>query len=356
MIKKPLSQRGIALIFVMSVTAILVIFMREIALVSRLHFITSQAASDDLIAYYSALSGYKLSSLFITLHGKIKNSPEIKQVLGREVHQLDLLWQLGFMHPLPIAVEEITMEEPSKLPGTVKVNNTDLSGRINLNWLGSDAEKQVQAAKFLLQSAYISEYERATKEGKNTAFFVKYEKQINTIIENIADWIDSDDQGPAGTAEAAAYKDLPYQSKNEKMDILDELHLIPGITDEIAEFFLPRVTVYGNDKININTAPAEIIRSLSPELRRTDRDYVGAILAKRPFGDVKDFNNFVVNELFLSPNFNKTPKIPLGTDSDIFEIRSQAQVGKSVKIITAVIDRSQKDKNEKPMIYYFYVN
>src|SRR3989338_7536601 len=140
---KQLSQRGIALIFVMSVTAILVIFMREMALVSRLHFMTSQAASDNLIAYYSALSGYKLSSLFIVLHGKIKNSPEIKQILGNQTQQLDLLWQLGFMHPLPVEVSEITTEEPSKLPGTVKVTNSDLSGRINLNWLASDVEKQV---------------------------------------------------------------------------------------------------------------------------------------------------------------------------------------------------------------------
>ena len=353
---KKLNQRGVALIFVMSVTAILVIFMREMALVSRLHFMSSQAAGDNLIAYYSALSGYKISSLFITLHGKIKKSPEIKQLLGNQVQQLDLLWQLGFMHPLPIAVEEITMEEPSKLPGTVKTTNADLSGLINLNWFSSDVEKQVQATRSLLRNTFLAEYDKTEKERKDTGFFVKYEKHLDTIIGNIADWIDEDDRGLAGGAEATVYKDLPYQSKNEKMDILDELHLIPGVTDEMAEFFLPRVTIFGGDKININTAPAEIIRSVSSEFRRTDRDYVSAILAKRPFAEVKDFNNFVVNELFLSPNFNKNPEIPLGTDGDVFEIKSQAQVGKSVKIITAVIDRSQKDKNEKPLIYYFYIN
>ncbi len=348
--KKSLNQRGIALLFIMSVTAILIIFMREIALVSRLHYISSVAASDNLLAYYSALSGYKLSSLFITLHGKIKNSPEVKQLLGREVQQLDLLWQLGFMHPLPVAVEEITTEEPSKLQGTVKVTNTDLSGRINVNWFHSDSEKQVEATRFLLKNTFLSEYERAEKEGKDTKFFTTYEKNLDTIIGNIADWIDSNERSQE------AYKDLPYQSKNEKMDIADEIYLIPGVTDEVAEFFLPRITPYGGDKININTAPAEIIRSISVEFRRADRDYASAIMAKRPFGDVKDFNNFVVNELFLSPSFNKNPEIPLGTESDIFEIKSQAQVGKSVKIITAVIDRSQTDKDQKPIIYYFYMN
>ncbi len=85
---------------------------------------------------------------------------------------------------------------------------------------------------------------------------------IDTVIADyIVDWLDSDS---LGDGEEDFYQGLsvPYHCKNDLIECLEEMYLIREITDEIFKKLKPYITIYGDGKININTAEKEVFMSL----------------------------------------------------------------------------------------------
>ncbi|MBI2026624.1 MAG: general secretion pathway protein GspK [Deltaproteobacteria bacterium] len=360
--RTPHEKGGVAFMIVLSVLAIIMILLTEIGITSRPQKTTLNASVDNLKAYYSALSGFKISSLLVIAHARIAQNEPLKKLLGGQTAILDELWKMGFQYPLPIADSEIVTSEPSALEGTISVRNEDLSSKINLNTLASDDEDQLKATRSLLKNYFLSLHDTSSsQEAAETQEFnekkgtlqKQYSHNIDVIIDNIQDWVDEDNSRPAGGRETDLYKEAPYGPKNAPMETISELHLIFGIKDDLFDFLEPAVTVYGDGNININTASFLLIKSLSPELQ--DR-HVEQIIQKRPFRTVKEFEEFVTNQLLLSAKFNKEPKVSLTTEPSFFKIESVAQVGRSVKKINAIIDRENFDTNGQPMLYYFQVD
>ncbi|MBU4488228.1 MAG: general secretion pathway protein GspK, partial [Candidatus Omnitrophica bacterium] len=85
------------------------------------------------------------------------------------------------------------------------------------------------------------------------------------IAAAVADWRDEDDlQNPEG-AEGDYYEDLdpPYECKDARFSVPEELMLVKGITSEIYDGVKDLVTAYGGDKaVNINTAPLGVLAVL----------------------------------------------------------------------------------------------
>ncbi len=75
------------------------------------------------------------------------------------------------------------------------------------------------------------------------------------IGDRIADWIDTDSEPRMGDSENGA--------KNADLDSIDELLLVPGIDQETYSKLAPYVTIYGDNMININSAPVPVLMSLS---------------------------------------------------------------------------------------------
>jgi len=85
---------------------------------------------------------------------------------------------------------------------------------------------------------------------------------IDTVIANyIVDWLDSDS---SGDGEEDFYQGLsvPYHCKNNLIESLEEMYLISGITAEIFKKLKPYITIYGDGKININTAGEQVFAAL----------------------------------------------------------------------------------------------
>jgi hypothetical protein len=96
------------------------------------------------------------------------------------------------------------------------------------------------------------------------------------VIGNLVDWIDADDnrvsidpftwrlQEGAGEGEDSYYRDMDdrYRSKDSMFDSVEELRLVRGVSDELYFFLRDRVSVYATDKVNVNTASAEVISAL----------------------------------------------------------------------------------------------
>jgi len=92
------------------------------------------------------------------------------------------------------------------------------------------------------------------------------EVQAQELAASIVDWRDSDSELsiPLGSAEDYYYRGLahPYEAKDGEFELLEELLLVNGMTHENFEKIRNYITIYGNGKININTAGKFVLLAL----------------------------------------------------------------------------------------------
>jgi general secretion pathway protein K len=128
------------------------------------------------------------------------------------------------------------------------------------------------------------------------------------LVSAIGDWKDFDDRARPGGAEAADYARVgsPFRPPNHPLRRLDELTRIAGFTDSLASAVAPYVTVAGDGKINVNTAPAPVLAAIP----RLGRDGARAVLSWRDGGEV------------------------FGTTADVFQAFQSAHLGNGVAMWT----------------------
>ena len=162
------------------------------------------------------------------------------------------------------------------------------------------------------------------------------------LADAVIDWLDADVNTtiPDG-AEDGYYMNLeqPYRSANSAMLSPSELRLIKGFEDPaVYNRLLPHVCAFGvATPININTATAEVLRSLSNKL--TDSD-AAAIIEQRTqtaFTDVNDFLSFNNLKTIIDKPDN------LSVNSDYFMLESESKIGQVQVRMYSVIYRDNTD-------------
>jgi len=90
--------------------------------------------------------------------------------------------------------------------------------------------------------------------------------EAQELAASIIDWRDTDNElsVPTGSAEDSYYKSLsyPYAAKNGSLDILDELLLVKGVSKSVFDRLIDYLTIYGDGKVNINTASKPVLLAL----------------------------------------------------------------------------------------------
>ncbi len=108
----------------------------------------------------------------------------------------------------------------------------------------------------------------------------------------VADWIDKDDETSfPGGAEDQAYLALPqpYRAANQRVLQIEELHSVRGIEPATFNKLKPFITALPTrSKININTAPREILEAAFTELNKAILD---ELLVRRMSQPFKSFDN-----------------------------------------------------------------
>jgi general secretion pathway protein K len=143
-----------------------------------------------------------------------------------------------------------------------EVEINDLSGRIQINVLvDQKGEYNLQQKDLLMRFLSLEQFGLDSEE-------------VGNIIDAIKDWLDADNEVTRFGAESAYYQTLerPYPCKNGPLESLEELLLVRGITKGL--FYgtkeipgLSRyLSIYGDGRININTADPVILKSLSMHL------------------------------------------------------------------------------------------
>ena len=173
-----------------------------------------------------------------------------------------------------------------------------------------------------------------------------------SVVDSLVDWQDTDDIELAGGAEASYYNYLtpPMVPRNAQMRTTGEALLVRGMDREL--FFLPPVarsplgneeyqpleryvTVYGNGKININTAPEPVLLCLSADM---DTYITQEIIEKRneeAFVKIEDLKKVESVSDTLYDEINSL----ITVSSDVFRIRASGSAGGFTRKITAVVRR-----------------
>lgn len=168
------------------------------------------------------------------------------------------------------------------------------------------------------------------------------------LTQAITDWIDSDLEttNPNG-AEDGYYLNLeaPYRTANSPLHSISELRLIRGFEDsETYNKVKPHLCAYMNtgdiDFINVNTASAEVLQSLSSEMTADLANEIIEHRLEEPFENVKEFSSFSKLSTIIKSTEN------LSTSSDYFLLRTQAKIGHANMVVYTIIHRDNEGKTE----------
>ncbi|MEK6564008.1 MAG: general secretion pathway protein GspK [Candidatus Omnitrophota bacterium] len=99
------------------------------------------------------------------------------------------------------------------------------------------------------------------------------EQEAQELIDRFIDWVDYDDDKREYGKED--YSDKGATAKNKSLNRIEELLMIDGFDSDIFNKLANYITIYGDGKVNINTAPNEVLTAmgLSEESAQDIIDY-----------------------------------------------------------------------------------
>lgn len=157
--------------------------------------------------------------------------------------------------------------------GSLQVEISDLSGRFPINnlALADDGDSK---------NSTISEQFRQmlVRLLMNDQFGLEDEIEAMVIADSLTDWLDSDDEVLPYGAENSYYlaQQTPYIARNGPVEFIDELLQVRGMTTEILygndekRGLSEYISIYGNGRININTALPLVFKALAPDISEED--------------------------------------------------------------------------------------
>jgi general secretion pathway protein K len=89
-------------------------------------------------------------------------------------------------------------------------------------------------------------------------------RKAEELVEALRDWTDEDEVPSPYGGEAPEYlaSGSPFLPPNRPLLRLDELPRIRGFTDSLALVLAPYVTVHGDGRVNVNTAPRPVLAAV----------------------------------------------------------------------------------------------
>ena len=154
------------------------------------------------------------------------------------------------------------------------------------------------------------------------------------IADAIKDWIDKDSVSSPFGAEADYYESSGYRPSNRPMKSLGELLYVKGIDGKTFRELSPYLTVYGNGKINVNSAPKKVLLALSDRMGEEAAD---SIIEARPIKKLETLKELpgIDRELYYEI-------LPLITNRcNTFRVEVTASYGNSTVTVVAYTTRSR---------------
>ena len=305
-----MQEKGIVLLMVLWIMIILSAIALSFIYMMRLETKMAKYQLYAAQAFYLTKAGLNRAITQLTIDKK----------LNQQIDTLKESWSVN-----PRAYEDAALSR-----GSFNVKVIDESSKVNIN----------------IASPGLLRILPAIKDAENRA----------EICDSIIDWRDADSNHELNGAEDNYYQSLPepYDCKDGPLDTIEELLLVKGIDENLLKTLKDIITVYGDGKINLNTAGLSVLSCLlggNVDLaqniieRRAGPDGQDGTKDDQPFNSISEVKS-IVGESAYGP-FSKLIKV----NSDIFRIISVGRVkdSKVAKKMEAVIDRG---KSSIKLIYY----
>jgi general secretion pathway protein K len=262
-------RRGVALLATMLAVALMTILVVDFTTLTALGYRSAANQADELRAYYLAKSGIQVG-LAVLAQSAIANAPPSNGSTANAQHDsLDQLWAQP-SPPIPLD------------GGLVSTQIVDEERKINLNLLFDPRKRQPDPT-------WTPIIERVLANAGASP----------DLLPILIDWLDPDSIESQGGAEADYYLRLmpPYEPRNGPMPTIFDLRMIKGMDDATFINLSHFLTAgpFSQAQINVNTAPAEVLAALAPQLEN-DPSLVKSIIDARadgPFAMITDLNNRV---------------------------------------------------------------
>ncbi|HNY50773.1 MAG TPA: type II secretion system minor pseudopilin GspK [Smithella sp.] len=241
------NNKGVALVTVILIVAILVALVIELNRSSRADIYDAVNLSDGIKLTYIAKSGFYAASVLIA------NSNIDFSTLRDD-------WAKA----ATLSLQSASFFSDGYFTAVIE----DETGKIPVNKLTNGDEYNPDIRDMLTRLLRQPE-------------FGLDDRKVDEIVDSIKDWIDADDQMSANGAENSYYTSLetPYEAKNAPIDCIEELLMVRGVTAEL--FYGTKekaglagfITADSDGLVNINTAPKMVLRALAEEIDsdRADR-------------------------------------------------------------------------------------
>jgi general secretion pathway protein K len=348
------NQKGIALILAMFTIVMVSFIASEISYETQVEAIVNGQAIHRVKAYYAARAGIELSLLRIKIyHQVLQQLPEqAKSIVKPEL--LDMIWNMPFSWP-PMVIDKASEVEKdmiketvdeSKMDATYVTTITDEGSKIDVNDLNSPSKPVRESIKKQL----IRIFEDKKKEDQNWA---RMNSDLNPeeLINNIQDWVSPGRQSANGGDKSSRYSQLGEgYPPNRAFRTVEEVRLVPGMTEDAFALLRDQITVFGMKAINPNHASKEILMSLDP----TITSKVAEDLVKRrgdqalggQYKDAKDFWGYASTVgARVDPAVEENT--PISCDSVFnFKIKAVGNVKQITSEITAIVFDLQKSANQ----------
>ncbi len=255
-------NKGIALILAITSLMFMVYIASEVVRDSSVEYIVNSQELTRLKSYYAARNGMQIALLRIKIFQQASQLPIPESFRS----QLDQLWKFPFAWPLPI-MEDLNSVDRDSIKQTTAKSLMDMQyshfiedegSKIDLNDLASPSKKLREITKKHLLNIFeqqLTADDNFRNQYQNTNF--------EEIVNRIADWMSETNTSIGGGDKRSAFSELGRgYPPNRGFRTIEELRLVPGLTEEFFNLLSSRVTIYGMKAINPNTASKEVLLSL----------------------------------------------------------------------------------------------
>ena len=322
----------------------------ELAYETNVEYMVNSHAVQHVKAYYAARSGLELSLLRIKIYNQVMAQlpPQAKKAIKPEL--LEMIWKMPFSWP-PTFPEALNAVDTDLIKDKIKASTMDASymtsisdegSKIDLNGLNAPT----QAMRDVTHKQLLRIFEDRNRDDEKWAK-AHGDLRPDEIINNIQDWISAGRVSANGGDKSARYASLGQgYPPNRAFRTVDEMRLVPGVSEDVFELLRDQVTVFGMGAINPNHATKEILMSIDPSItskiadeliqRRDDVNKGGQ------YKDSKDFWQYVAG-LGARVDPNTEQALPIICDSVFnFRIKATGSYKNSTSEITAIIYDLQK--------------
>ncbi len=305
-------NRGMALLVVLVIVALLTSLVTELAFSTLIDLRLTETFRDTTRAYYLAKGGINAGRMIL-------------QNDGNAYDGLDEPWSQGVVN-YPVG------------SGSVTVRIADQDGKLGINALVTGDSPQTIMVDRMYRLFVALQLDDIGNPAELTAALI--------------DWLDSGDT-PYTTlrssgeelavtgAETAYYQGLsaPYSAKNRDLETLEELARIKGFTPEVLRRVTPHIALHRQTAVNINTASAAVLRALDPIMDETSATSILDYRRRSPIVRLEQLEDILPDEVYGALKTLGNLKL-LTVRSNFYRIESDAAVNDGRRRLVAEVDKT----------------